>query len=602
MRSLRLGRRGGGAGLALTGLAALVMSSCIGAGNPDGSTSTSTTAGTTTAPPATTTTVDPALLKPYGGEAVLAVYREPVTLNPFLPGGSEPAARRIGQTYLGGVYDISASTLELIPELVTELPTTANGGVEVNPDGTMTVVYEIRPEARWSDGRPVTGDDFEFTLETILDRDLPIDRAAYEGIISSEAAAGSFRITLTAPTIEYELLFPTIIPKHAVEGTDFAADWNREMWPSAGPFVLDGWDTGSSLRVVRNEQYWREDPVSGQTLPYLDGISFVFLADTTSQLSAFRSRDIDAIRIPSDVDVIESVLSLDGRGAEVQVEPGPVWEHLNFQFGPGRLERNENSCNESLDMRRAIAHAVDRDGLAGDLWAGLAEPIDSYVTPFDPGRSNDNWSIYDVDPAMAGSLYQQAVAEVDVPCSVVFTTALGNDRRVRTSELLAPMFDAAGIPFRSELEDGALFFGDTVDQGRWDVGEWAWQGSPGLWNLVRFLSIFDPRTPPPSGSNYYRWGTEDSSVVDSSTERYAEILDELETEVDVGEVTALLAEAEAILADGLVLLPLHARPSVAAVWSDELAGYRHNTSRAEDTWNAHEWYRADLVVASAVDD
>ena len=54
-----------------------------------------------------------------------------------------------------GVQEIDGFTLELIPELVTELPTVDNGGVVVNDDGTMTVSYTIRDEAVWSDGTPI---------------------------------------------------------------------------------------------------------------------------------------------------------------------------------------------------------------------------------------------------------------------------------------------------------------------------------------------------------------------------------------------------------------------------------------------------------------
>lgn len=61
-----------------------------------------------------------------------------------------------------GVWDIDGHTLERIPEVVTELPTVANGGV-VNPNRTMTVTYHIREEAVWSDGVPISGDDSQFS-------------------------------------------------------------------------------------------------------------------------------------------------------------------------------------------------------------------------------------------------------------------------------------------------------------------------------------------------------------------------------------------------------------------------------------------------------
>ena len=109
-----------------------------------------------------------------GGEAVVGEVDEPTTLNSFLPGGASLIASVIGQSYAAGVQEISGTTLELIPELVTEIPTTSNGGVVVNEDGTMTIAYAIRDEASWDDGTPISGGDFQFTLETILDPGLQI--------------------------------------------------------------------------------------------------------------------------------------------------------------------------------------------------------------------------------------------------------------------------------------------------------------------------------------------------------------------------------------------------------------------------------------------
>jgi ABC-type transport system substrate-binding protein len=104
---------------------------------------------------------------------------------------------------------------------------------------------------------------------------------------------------------------------------------------------------------------------------------------------------------------------------------------------------------------------------------------------------------------------------------------------------------------------------------------------------------FDPTNPPPDGSNYYRWGTPDSSVQDEHTQRFAEIVDEMNTTVDDLELKALIAEAEEILADQAVILPLHARLTVGAVWADEIGGYQHNPSQAGHTWNIEHWYRTD---------
>ena len=71
----------------------------------------------------------------------------------------------VGQAHLAGAFDIDALSRELIPEVVVELPTGSNGGVVIDDDGTMTVKWQIRDEAVWSDGTSISGDDFAFTVD-----------------------------------------------------------------------------------------------------------------------------------------------------------------------------------------------------------------------------------------------------------------------------------------------------------------------------------------------------------------------------------------------------------------------------------------------------
>ncbi|NQV07338.1 hypothetical protein HQ535_12380, partial [bacterium] len=136
---------------------------------------------TTTAAPTTTTTTEPEMTgTPYGGEAIIGDDQEPPTLNVYAPGGDNFIVSKIAQGWGAGVQEIDGFTLELIPDLVTELPTIANGGMTINDDGSQTIRYTIRDEAQWADGVPISGDDFLFTLEIIMDPDNPINKEIYQ--------------------------------------------------------------------------------------------------------------------------------------------------------------------------------------------------------------------------------------------------------------------------------------------------------------------------------------------------------------------------------------------------------------------------------------
>jgi ABC-type transport system substrate-binding protein len=177
---------------------------------------------------------------------------------------------------------------------------------------------------------------------------------------------------------------------------------------------------------------------------------------------------------------------------------------------------------------------------------------------------------------------------------------------VLLSQLFVQMFADAGIGYEAQLEDSSLFFGETLDFGNFDLGEWAWVGTPGLAGLVSVNDLFDPEAPPPDGQNYYRWGTAEvtgkdpagfnmgAGLQDEASARFAEVRDLLNATVDETELTSLIAEAESLLADNVVIIPLYQRLDPGAVWADKIGGYKHNPSQAGDAWNIELWYRIDL--------
>jgi len=612
-----LWRRRNLAWLGLLLVFAMIAAAC---GDDEGETTTTqaatTTAGpTTTAAPttteATTTTLPPG--KPYGGQVIYASDQEPPTLNTFAPGGDNFIVAIIAQTWQCGTQEIDGYTLELTPDLVTELPSVENGGIVVNADGTETINYTIRDEAMWEDGTPVSGYDYEFTYQTIMNPDYPIFKQIYEDIDPASVVAGdkTFSVTLAQPTVQAELIFGAIIPKHQVEGTDFMADYNETGYLSCGPFKVDQWQKGEFVKVVRNDNFWKTDAETGQQLPYLDSIIFRFIPETASMINAFKAREVDMINPPPAVETIEDLQTLEPEGASIEVLSGPIWEHLAFQFGPGAQIRNPGSYNQHLNYRKAVAHAIDKDKIVDEILAGQVEPMSSYVDAFSPTLAHGNWDQYNYDPAKSAEYITALCAEEGVDCAatppkVIFSSTSNNSARVLLSELFIDMFDAAGIGYEAQLEDSSLFFGETLDYGNFDLGEWAWVGTPGLAGLVSIHDLFDPEAPPPDGQNYYRYGTPEvtgkdpagynmaAGMQDESTVRFAELRDLMNQTVDEAELATYFEEAEAILADQVVIIPLYQRLDPGAVWADTIAGYKHNPSQAGDTWNCETWYRLDL--------
>jgi ABC-type transport system substrate-binding protein len=487
----------------------------------------------------------------------------------------------------------------------------------------MTVRYRIKEDRVWADGTPISGDDFQFTYQTIMNPSYLLDRTTYQEILPESIVVGpkTFEYTMARPTLAVQSIFNTLIPKHAAQARDFLRVFDDVPWVSGGPFEFEDWEEGSYISVVRNPNYFEFDTVTGQQLPYLDRIVFRFYSGRQALVDALLAHEIDIAAFADATDQMERVLADESPGLEAQVIGSAEWEQINFQLGENRFDRNRNSYNEHVEYRMAIAHAIDRQRLVDELFGGVIAPLDSYVDAYLPLLSHDGWARYEFDPERSRELIEVLCGKPDVDCRArpvraVLTVARG-DTRIRLAQLVAAMLGNAGIRTDVVVEDSAVFFGDTLDFGSYDMASWGWQGAPLLTGLLGFQASFDPaRAPAPGGSNFYRWGTEavvfvpgheysgsgyeqgPSSVINSGTVRYGFVNRGLNSTLDLDEIASLVEEAEAILANQVALIPLYQHPRMGAVWSDVITGYAvlpigGGSPLAVDTWNAASWHLAD---------
>ena len=567
-----------------------------------------TTSSTTVPPPPPTIPAEPRPER--GGSVTVGGDQDPPTLNLYVPGGDNDIVRTIAEAVHAGAFDIDPVSYELIPDLLTELPTVANGGVTVNDDGTMTVRYQIREEAVWADGVPLTGDDFRFTYEQLVGvRDVlgSGPDPTYFGIVPDSVTAGpnSFEFTLEEPTLDHQFLFPVVVPEHAVAGTDFLNDWNTDTWTSAGPFILEDWDRrANEILLVRNDNYWRTD-AEGRQLPYLDSVLLRFIPEYEELVDEYLAGGVDLIDDANPLDLAR----FEGADATVITVDGPIWEHLNFQFGTNNP--NEDSLNEHVEFRRAVAHAIDRTALA-DLGfsKSTGTVLRSYVNAYRPTDRRAGWNRYQHAPERARRLLAELCNGLGRDCEAepprVDLSSL-NRTGLQIGEVIEPMLTAVGID--ADLRDltAGFFGGNPFDDGRWDVTSFAWVGGPGLGRLVDIHDVFDPAAPPPFGNNLYRWGTPDvagpdipqslvqgpSSVMDEHTARFAELVLAMDATVDENELVRLVLEAEEILVDQAVFIPLFTRGHVAVVRAAAVGGVVVNPFETGLLWNVAEWHRID---------
>ncbi len=504
----------------------------------------------------------------------------PRTLNPLLDGPDTAVLDVVSPAVQARGYRIDGTTMDPVPVLLEQIPSTDNGLVVLRPDGTLDVTVRVVEGAEWSDGVAVTADDLEFTYRLATDPVLPIRsdvRRRYEGILPGSVVADGreLRFRMQA-SMDVELLFDVIVPKHQVEGTDFTGAWNETMWAGSGPFVFASYQPGQYLELIRNERWTGGD--SADAREPVERVVFRFyrgdLGVDPRLLRAFETRVLDVVLIPQARIEADAYAELEREGAVVKTAPGPSWLHLNFQFGPGN--RNEESLNRYFAFREAVAHAVDREELAD---SNDTVPLSSVLALYRPGLSSDPWARFTFDVERTKGALFELGGELGVDLfagdgpRLVVTTASESPESVATAGDVAVMLDQAGIGAELQLEGSELLFGRTLDNGTWDTAIWRFTAGPGRSSAIDFVAMFDPEGLPFAGYNFFRWGTVDSLVADAATERYAAIVDELRATMDRAEIDRLLVDAENLLAENLVLLPLMVHELVgAAWWGDEVTG------------------------------
>ena len=268
-----------------------------------------------------------------------------------------------------------------------------------------TLTYRIRPEARWSDGTAVTARDFVFTHATILRYDNGPLKTLHSEVRSLRAVdPKTVRVILRSRISEWRGLFRGIYPAHALEGEDL-----REVWRDridnpktgrpigSGPFLIERWDRGRQIVLVRNPRYW------GAHRSYVGRLVIRFGVQAGDLPGLMRSGQVHvAYNVPSSL-VGELRRDVD---LELVSAPSTTWERIDFRIGPGG-----NPLLQKKLVRRAIAYGIDRAAIVSRLSAesGLRYALLQSTMLLSQSRDYQPvWEDYASRPAESRRLLEQA--------------------------------------------------------------------------------------------------------------------------------------------------------------------------------------------------
>ena len=304
---------------------------------------------------------------PKGGMLLQAARGTFDSFNTNIPKGN-PVGTGSTETLLARSFDEPFTHYGLIAE-----------SLEV-PDDRSWVIFNLRPEARWHDGMPVTADDVVWSFETITTKGLPVQRYYYKDVTSAEKL-GERRVRFNfsdtenreLPLIIGEL---SILPKHYWEGRDFEKT-TLEPPLGSGPYRISDFEAGRYVVRERVKDYWGADLPVNRGMNNFDTIRTDYYRDDTAIRLALNSGEID-IRFENQAKAWSS-----------DYDTPPVnngWlkkENIPHQMSTGMQAFVMNTRREKFSdpiVRKALAYAFDFEWTNKNLFYGQYTRTESYFS------------------------------------------------------------------------------------------------------------------------------------------------------------------------------------------------------------------------------
>ena len=342
--------------------------------------------------------------------------------------------------YLGGITPYGSGIFETLVYLAPDM--TAHPGLATSweqLDETTWRLY-LREGVRFHSGKPFDAEAAKLTLETIRDE-------GFAAWLYIESVAVVFEHTIDVHTTMPFAAFPEHLTHAVVAMANF--DQEGELAPDGtGPFKFLKHVAGVETVVVKNEDYWGEKPA-------LERIVYKIIPDHTTRVLALRAGEIDLmLGVPmADVSILEADPTID-----VYRKVTPRVHFLTFTLF-------KEPVTDVL-VRRAIAHAIEKDLIVDFVLEGFGEVARSIIVPQMPWSIHSETDGYPYDPGKCSQLLAEAgwtdtdndgiVDKEGKPLSITMIVGVLRPEYIPIAEAVQGMLREVGIDLQLEvLEHGA---------------------------------------------------------------------------------------------------------------------------------------------------
>jgi peptide/nickel transport system substrate-binding protein len=476
------------------------------------------------------------------------------------------------------VTSVYPSVFNIHPDFTVQLSKEFMDSAELTNEDPQTVVYKIKQNAVWSDGVPVTADDFIYWWENCNETNKEADCVSTTGYKDIESVKGSDN-GKTVTTVyknkfaDWKSLFSQyIIPAHYTKkrpgGWNTGLDKDPEKIPSAGPYVVESYTAGQSLTLKRNDKYYG-------TKAHLDSIVFRYLPESTTQPAALQNNEVDMIYGQPQLDQVQIVKTIPDVTSEINF--GLQYEHLDFNVKNPLLgdvavrKAFATGLNVQEIVDRTVKQFSDKATVLGNRFFMNGQP--EYQ---DHRGAYGNGDIAGAEKLLTDAGYAKGAdgifAKGGKRLSVNISTTAGNQLRETQEELIQAQAKEFGMEIKIKNADADVLFGKWLPEGNFDIANFAWVGTPFA------VSSNQPIFSTDSAQNYGKY----------SNPKVDELFTQAISELDAAKSAELGNQVDQLLWEDMATLPLYQKPQLIG-WRNKFTGIGDNLSSQGPFWNASTW-------------
>jgi peptide/nickel transport system substrate-binding protein len=389
------------------------------------------------------------------------------------------------------------------PELATQIPTQANGGV--SKDG-LTITFHLRKGVRWSDGVPFDADDVVFSTNVVNNTaNNEVGRTGWDQITKiDEPDKYTVVYHMRKPYSPFVETFfssqganPCVLPKHLLAKYPNINNVPYNSLPvGIGPFKYERWDRATQVVMVANPLYFRG-------APKLKKIVYKIVPDRNTVLSQLEAHELDMwYLLPGNYMQRAQTVS----GYTISRRPSYYYNHMDFNV--------ERPALRDPAVRQALRLALNRPELIAKIAHGVGS-VSDVTTPLSAPYSVTSIPPTKWDIAAANALLDQngwkrgadgVRAKDGVALSLDLATSAGTADVDEQIELIRTWFQQIGVALNVRRYQAPQMFapaqsGGVIYGNKWDIVMFAWLNDA----VGDYSQIYGCNSIPPKGQNNLRW-------------------------------------------------------------------------------------------------